>query len=76
MEQALNHMRERLLEETRDLRQTSRQSMDERDEAVRANHAKNLFLANLSHELRIPLQSVLGYASLLQETRMDKEQWD
>ncbi|MCK7545537.1 response regulator [Marinobacter bryozoorum] len=76
MEQALNQMRERLLDETRDLRQTSRQSMDERDEAVRANHAKNLFLANLSHELRIPLQSVLGYASLLQDTRLDQEQRD
>ncbi|MFL1404349.1 response regulator [Marinobacter sp. M1N3S26] len=76
MEHALNQMRERLLEETRDLRQTSRQSMDERDEAIRANHAKNLFLANLSHELRIPLQSVLGYASLLQDTRLDQEQQD
>ena len=76
MEHALNQMRERLLEETRDLRQTSRQSMDERDEAIRANHAKNLFLANLSHELRIPLQSVLGYASLLQDTRLDQEQRD
>lgn len=76
MELALNQMRERLLEETRDLRQTSRQSMDERDEAIRANHAKNLFLANLSHELRIPLQSVLGYASLLQDTRLDQEQHD
>lgn len=76
MEQALNQMRERLLEETRDLRQTSRQSMDERDEAIRANHAKNLFLANLSHELRIPLQSVLGYASLVQDTRLDQEQQD
>ncbi|MFW5823620.1 MAG: histidine kinase dimerization/phospho-acceptor domain-containing protein [Marinobacter sp.] len=76
LEQALNQMRERLLEETRDLRQTSRQSINERDEAVRANHAKNLFLANLSHELRIPLQSVLGYASLLQDTRLDQEQRD
>lgn len=76
MEHALNQMRERLLEETRDLRQTSRQSMDERDEAIRANHAKNLFLANLSHELRIPLQSVLGYASLLQDTHLDQEQLD
>lgn len=74
MEQALNQMRQRLLEETRGLRQDSVRSRDERDEAVRANHAKNLFLANVSHELRIPLQSVLGYASLLQDTRLDQEQ--
>lgn len=76
VERAMNQMREHLLEETRELRQTSIQSVDERDEAVRANHAKNLFLANLSHELRIPLQSVLGYASLLQDTRLDQEQRD
>lgn len=76
MEQALNTMRLRLLEEARDLRQTSLQSRGERDEAVRANHAKNLFLANVSHELRTPLQSVLGYASLLDDTRLDQEQRD
>ncbi|WP_339803023.1 response regulator [uncultured Marinobacter sp.] len=76
MEQALNQMRQRLLEETRDLRQNTLRSRDERDEAIRANHAKNLFLANVSHELRIPLQSVLGYASLLQDTTLDQEQSD
>ncbi|SFR51638.1 Signal transduction histidine kinase [Marinobacter daqiaonensis] len=76
VEHALNQMRQRLLEETRDLRHTSQQSSDERDEAIRANHAKNVFLANLSHELRIPLQSVLGYASLLHDTQLDQEQRD
>ncbi|WP_092023281.1 response regulator [Marinobacter zhejiangensis] len=74
MEQALNTMREQLLEETRNLRQSSIQSQDERDEAIKANHAKNQFLANVSHELRTPLQSVLGYASLLADTRLDQEQ--
>lgn len=74
MEQALNTMREQLLEETRSLRQSSIQSQDERDEAIKANHAKNQFLANVSHELRTPLQSVLGYASLLVDTQLDQEQ--
>ncbi|NMT65204.1 hybrid sensor histidine kinase/response regulator [Marinobacter orientalis] len=74
LEQALNTMRLQLLEDTRSLRQTSIQSRDERDEAVRANHAKSQFLANVSHELRIPLQSVLGYANLLTDTPLDQDQ--
>lgn len=74
LEQALNTMRLQLLEDTRSLRQTSARSQDERDEAVRANHAKNQFLANVSHELRIPLQSVLGYANLLSDTPLDSDQ--
>lgn len=41
---------------------------------MRANHAKNQFLANVSHELRIPLQSVLGYANLLSDTPLDQDQ--
>ena len=74
LEQALNTMRLQLLEDTRSLRQTSAQSQDERDEAIRANHAKSQFLANISHELRIPLQSVLGYANLLSDTPLDADQ--
>ena len=76
LEQALNTMRLQLLEDTRSLRQSSARSQDERDEAVRANHAKSQFLANISHELRIPLQSVLGYANLLSDTPLDTDQKD
>lgn len=76
LEQALNKMRLQILEDTRSLRQTTLQSQGERDEAIRANHAKNQFLANVSHELRIPLQSVLGYANLLTDTPLDQEQRD
>lgn len=74
LEHALNTMRLQLLEDTRSLRQSNIQSQGERDEAVKANHAKNQFLANVSHELRIPLQSVLGYASLLSDTQLDPDQ--
>ncbi|TNE97005.1 MAG: response regulator, partial [Gammaproteobacteria bacterium] len=74
LEQALNKMRLQILADTQDLRQSTIRSRDERDEAIRANHAKNQFLANVSHELRIPLQSVLGYANLLTDTPLDQDQ--
>ncbi|HEY6397920.1 MAG TPA: PAS domain S-box protein, partial [Solirubrobacteraceae bacterium] len=36
-----------------------------RDEALAANAAKDLFLATLSHEVRTPLNAILGWASIL-----------
>ena len=38
-----------------------------RDEAQRANSAKNDFLAVMSHELRTPLNAIIGYGSLLRD---------
>jgi len=74
LEQALNKMRLQILADTHSLRQNTIKNQGERDAAIRANHAKNQFLANVSHELRIPLQSVLGYGNLLADTSLDQEQ--
>jgi len=74
LEQSLNQMRLQLLEDTRALRLAAHEANVERDAASQANEAKTRFLANVSHELRIPLQSVSGYGSLLADTPLDPEQ--
>lgn len=74
LEQSLNTMQLQLLEDVRSLRQTAHEAQIERDDALKANEAKSRFLANISHELRIPLQSVSGYGSLLADTPLDPEQ--
>ncbi|MED7924890.1 response regulator [Nonomuraea sp. LP-02] len=45
-----------------------------RDEAVSASSAKSEFLAKISHEIRTPINGVLGMNSLLMGTRLDEEQ--
>ncbi|KAB8189832.1 response regulator [Nonomuraea phyllanthi] len=45
-----------------------------RDVAVSASSAKSEFLAKISHEIRTPINGVLGMNSLLLGTRLDDEQ--
>jgi len=47
-----------------------------RDRADAANQAKSAFLGVISHELRTPMNGVLGAAQLLSATQLDKTQSD
>jgi CheY-like chemotaxis protein len=37
-------------------------------------NSKNYFISNLSHEIRSPLNGIIGVTSLLQDTKLDEEQ--
>lgn len=45
-----------------------------RDEAIDASRLKSEFLANVSHEMRTPLNGVIGMSELLADTKLDRDQ--
>jgi predicted ATPase/signal transduction histidine kinase/ActR/RegA family two-component response regulator len=47
-----------------------------KQEAERANRAKSDFLANVNHELRTPMNGIIGMIELLRGTSLDDEQTD
>jgi len=51
----------------------ARQAQEARTEAEAASSAKDIFLATLSHELRQPLGSIVGWIRLLQRTDLDAD---
>lgn len=58
---------EKVKERTRELAKTN-------EELIRSNRIKSEFLANISHELRSPLTSILGYTEMLQGIREFNEE--
>ena len=47
-----------------------------KEELERANNVKSLFLANISHELRTPMNGIMGMLQLLELSGQDEEQME
>ncbi len=56
------------------LKETQRQLVAAREDALAASRAKSEFLSSMSHEIRTPMNSVLGNAELLADTELSLEQ--
>ncbi len=67
-------MEEELRKANAELRQTQQSLQEARDKAEAASQAKSFFLASMSHDIRTPMNGVLGMLQLLQETDLNKEQ--
>ncbi|OZG70514.1 hypothetical protein BTA51_25615 [Hahella sp. CCB-MM4] len=70
----INGLQGRVRTQASELHESEKQSHLERVEALQASHNKSLFIANISHELRTPMNNILGYSGLLQDTAQTDEQ--
>jgi len=69
----IGHLAESLASAEQLLASRSAQLVAARDEALKANQAKNAFLSATSHELRTPLNSILGFTQLLELSDLSDE---
>ena len=46
-----------------------------KEKAEESDHLKTAFLNNLSHEIRTPINGILGFLQLMQEEELQEEEW-
>lgn len=55
-------------------KQFETQFIQAKEDAEAANRSKSDFLSNMSHEIRIPMNDVLGMTNLLKDRKLNEEQ--
>jgi PAS domain S-box-containing protein len=75
-EQQLMRRAQELEEARRQLIAQSKELIRARDEALQAARSKSEFLGNISHEVRTPMNAIVGMTRLLLDTPLDDRQRD
>lgn len=71
----LNHnLEEKIKQRTTEILETNKKLDQALQEAEKANQAKSEFLSRMSHELRTPMNSILGFAQLLELSQLNETQ--
>ncbi|MBN2173198.1 MAG: tetratricopeptide repeat protein [Bacteroidales bacterium] len=66
-------LEKRVEERTRRLREENEQRRIAQEQAELANEAKNKFLATISHEVRTPINAIIGFCDLTIKSNIDQE---
>jgi signal transduction histidine kinase/CheY-like chemotaxis protein len=71
---AFNEMTKTLEQNIKELTRTEEIMIREKHRAEKSEHAKQQFLINMSHEMRTPLNAILGFARHLQQAVLGKDE--
>lgn len=76
LENSRDLLEKRVAERTAELEQSMLSLRIARDAAEVASRAKSTFIANIGHELRTPMNAIIGLSMLLQRSSVNDEQKD
>ncbi len=63
--QRARRLKDELLDERKQLLESERKLIAEKEKAEEASRMKSAFLANMSHEIRTPMNAIVGFSGLL-----------
>ncbi|SDE68852.1 hypothetical protein SAMN05216464_108220 [Mucilaginibacter pineti] len=71
---AFNQMTDKLEQTINDLKAAEVKAKSERDRAEASEKIKQTFIANMSHEVLTPMNAIMGFALLMDESKLNAEQ--